>query len=338
MDLSKWPVSNVTLGHFPKTRSDVVLLALCDMPADTPTVNRYERDERHPSSEERGWRKLPDPRGPALLMVMFQLWAIYHGPRKVAETVGGLHEGKSMGGFSQRDLAPLWNLLDENDVVTVRIDAWPRFANIVKYGEAELFGPDRGHWPGEKVQSSRYRLSLSENGELLIDGVAAPKPTDPGPTAEELAAIDASDRQMREEREAHERREREIRERAARENRENDERIARERREREEEQRQSRVREDARIAREAKEREEEDRRAAAERERLGIKEPGAITDALYASSVETGEYLALVNLWTSTYDPHDIDGYKARIKEIAASDPRFTDAVDEVRRCLGWTP
>ena len=46
MDVSKWPVSNVTLGHFPKARSDVVLLGLCDMPADTPTVNRYERDER----------------------------------------------------------------------------------------------------------------------------------------------------------------------------------------------------------------------------------------------------------------------------------------------------
>ena len=72
MELKQWPVSNVTLGHFPRTRSDVVLQALCDMPADTPTVNRYERDERYPSSEERGWRKLPDPRGPALLMTKFE--------------------------------------------------------------------------------------------------------------------------------------------------------------------------------------------------------------------------------------------------------------------------
>ena len=149
MDVSKWPVSNVTLGHFPKARSDVVLLGLCDMPVDTPVVNRYDQDGR----------KLPDPRGPALLMTMFQLWAIYHD-QKVAETVGGLHEGMSRGGFSQRDLTPLWKLLDKNDVVTVRVVAWPRFANIVKDGEAELFGPDRGHWPGKKVFSSRYRLSL----------------------------------------------------------------------------------------------------------------------------------------------------------------------------------
>ena len=327
MDLSKWPVSNVILGHFVKTGSNVVLQAGCDMPADTPTVNRYDQDGR----------KLPDPRGPALLMTMFQLWAIYHGPRKVAETVGGLHEGKSRGGFSQSDLAPLWNLLDENDVVTVRLDVWPRFANIVRDGEAELFGPDRGHWPGEKVQSSRYRLSLGENGQLLIDGVAAPKPTDPGPTAEEQAAIDASDRQMREEREAHEKREREIKDRAARENREHNERMGLERDHREEEQRRQRAEAEARIARERAENEAEQRRAAAERAKLGIKEPGAITKALYESSVETGEYLSLVNLWTSTYEPHDIDGFKARLKEIAASDARFTDAVNEVCRCLGWS-
>ena len=116
MDVSKWPVSNVTLGHFPKARSDVVLLALCDMPADTPVVNQYDQDGR----------KLPDPRGPALLMTMFHLVAIYHNNEKVAETVGGLHEGKSRGGFSQSDLAPLWSLLDTNDVVTVRVVARPR--------------------------------------------------------------------------------------------------------------------------------------------------------------------------------------------------------------------
>ena len=89
----------------------------------------------------------------------------------------------------------------------------------MKDGGAELFGPDRGHWPGLKVQSSRYRLSRNEAGELLIDGVAAPKPTDPGPTPEEQAAIDASDRQMAAERESHEKREQEIKDRAARENR-----------------------------------------------------------------------------------------------------------------------
>ena len=322
MNLSKWPVSNVTLGHFPKTRSDVVLLGLCDMPADTPTVNRYDQDGQ----------KLPDPRGPALLMVMFQLWAIYHGPRKVAETVGGLHEGKSRGGFSQSDLTPLWSLLDENDVVTVRLDVWPRFANIVKDGEAELFGPDRGHWPGEKVQSSRYRLSLDENGQLLIDGVAAPEPTDPGPTAEEQAAIDASDRQMAAEREAHERGEREIKERAARENRENDERIERERREQEEAGRRADESTAAERRRHAEEQRREKERAAKERERLGIKPAGEVYETLSAS--EDGAVLAFANAWSAMFAPDDTDGFKALLRKER---PAHTEAVDEVCRLLGWS-
>ena len=180
MDVSRWPVSNVTLGHFDK-RGDVVLLAFCEMPEDTPRVNRYKRDERYPSSEELGWKKLPDPRGPALLMTVFQLWAVYHH-EKVAQTSGVLlHGGCSSGGFSRDDLRPLWDLLETNDVVTVRVTAWPRFGNVVKDGEVELFGDDRGHWPGEKVRSARYRLSLNEGGELLIDGVAAPALAGPGP-------------------------------------------------------------------------------------------------------------------------------------------------------------
>ena len=337
MDLSKWPVSNVTLGHFPKARSDVVLQALCDMPADTPIVNRYERDERYPSSEERGWRKLPDPRGPALLMTMFQLWAIYHD-QKVAETAGGLHEGRSSGGFSQQDLAPLWRLLDNNDVVTVRVVAWSRFANITKDGEAELFGPDWGHWPGEKVQSSRYRLSRNEAGELLIDGVAAPKPTDPGPTPEEQAAIDASDRQMAAEREAHAKREQEIKDRVARENAEHNARMEHERREQEE-----RAAEAAKAAAQrAQEQREEnarlDREAEAERARLGIKPAGDVTKALRDSPSEESEYLALVNLWSAQYAPDDTDGFRARLGEIVRLGAQWKAPVYEVCRRLGWDP
>ena len=335
MEVKQWPVSNVTLGHFPKTRSEVVLQALCDMPADTPTVNRYERDERYPSSEERGWRKLPDPRGPALLMTMFELWAPYH-EEKLAQTVGGLHEGKSRGGFSRDDLVPLWRLLDSNDVVTVRIIAWPRFANIVRDGEADLFGPDRGHWPGKKVLSSRYRLSRDEDGQLLIDGVAAPKPTDPGPTPEEQAAIDASDRQMAAEREAHERREQEIKDRAARENREHNERMEQERAERAEEQRRAQEEADARVAAERAENERLDREAAKERERLGIRGPDDIMKALSDPPSEDGLYLALVNLWSAQYAPDDTDGFKARLADIRRQG-QFAPAVDEVCRRLGWS-
>ena len=336
MDVSKWPVSNVTLGHFPRTRSDVVLQACCDMPADTPTVNRYERDERYPSGEERGWRKLLDPRGPALLMTMFELVAIYHNNEKLAETAGGLHEGRSRGGFSQSDLAPLWSLLDKNDVVTVRVAARPRFANIVADGEAELFGPDRGHWPGQEVQSTRYRLTRDEDGQLLIDGVAAPKPTDPGPTPEEQASIDASDRQMREEREAHERRERELRERVARENRENDERVEQERREREAEEQREADERAAKRRRQQEESEAEERRAAAERERLGIRPAGELSKTLSDPPFEDRLCLALVNLWEGRYAPSDTDGYRKHLTTLRG-DMRFADAVNKICSRLGWS-
>ena len=204
----------------------------------------------------------------------------------------------------------------------------------MKDGEAELFGPDRGHWPGQEVQSTRYRLSRNEAGELLIDGVAAPKPTDPGPTPEEQAAIDASDRQMREERDAHARREQEIKDRAARENAEHNARMDREREAQEAEQRRQREEADARASREREENDRLDREAAAERAKLGIKGPGDITEALYGSTVETGEYLSLVNLWTAQYAPDDVDGYRARLKALHGEG--FADAVDEVCRCLGW--
>ena len=69
--------------------------------------------------------------------------------------------------------------------------------------------------------------------------------------------------------------------------------------------------------------------------RLGIKGPGDITKALYGSTVETSEYLSLVNLWTAQYAPHDVDSYRARLKALRGEG--FADAVDEVCRCLGWT-
>ena len=335
MDVKKWPVSNVTLAHFPKTRSDVMLQARCDMPADTPTVNRYV-------SEGRGFRKLPDPVGPALLMVMFRIEFI--SGLKIAEKAGGLYEGKSTCGFSRGYLEALWERLERGDYVEVRVVARPRFANIRKDGSAELLGNDRGHHPGTSVPSKIYHISRNEDGWLLIDGVAPPKPTDPGPTPEEQAAIDVSDQQMTTERRAHARREMEIKDRAARENAEHDARMDREREAQEEEQRRQDEQAAAQAKREREENDRLDREAAAERERLGIGDPSKITDALCESSRDDGEYWALVNLWTSTYDPHDIDGFKARLKAIAADamaadadNPAFADAVNAVCERLGWT-
>ena len=323
----------------PKMRSDVVLQGQCDMPIDTPVVNRYERDERYPSNEERGWRKLPDPIGYALLMVMFRIETASDGV-KLVEQAGGLHEGKSRCGFSVKDLNAVWKLLDHDGSVDVCIVARPRFANIVADGSAELFGPDRGHWPGDKVRSRIYTLSKNEHGEFLIDGKAAPKPSDPGPTAEEQAAIEASDRQMREERLAHEQREQAIKDEAARSNREANERIERERKEAEEQSRKDSEDADKRIEQEREAQQREKERAAKERAKLGIKETDDrdATSKLTDASPEDDDYLILLNLWSSQYAAYgnagdDVDGFMQHLKEFRDKG-QFTDAIDEMCRRL----
>ena len=214
MDLSKWPVSNVTLAFPVGMPSDVALLGLCDMPADTPV----------------------DGTGIALSMVKFQIYTLEDV--KLADEVSLPHDGKVQCVFGRKDLTALWKLLGPGLQVQVRITAYPRFYRLDESGAAHLEGDDRGYHAGERSWSPVYTLGMNDRAEMTIDGKAEPKPVDPGPTAEEQAARDASDRRMREEREAHERQEREARERAARENREHNERMDRERRAQEAEERQ----------------------------------------------------------------------------------------------------
>ena len=109
--------------------------------------------------------------------------------------------------------------------------------NLMKKGHAHLNGNDRGHFAGAECRSPVYQLSFNQERQLLIDGEAEPEQVDPGPTAEEQAAIDESDRIMREEREEYERKERELKERVERENREHNEKIAKEKKQHEKDKR-----------------------------------------------------------------------------------------------------
>ena len=215
--------------------------------------------------------------------------------------------------------------------------AYPRFFELDESGDAHLNGDDRGYHAGTEVQSSVYTVAVNEHYEVTIDGKTEPEPVDPGPTPEEIAEREKSDRQMAAEREAHERGEQAIRDEASRLNRENDERLEQERRAQEEEQRRKQAEADERARVQREENARLDQEAAAERERLGIKGPGDITDALYGSSMETSEYLSLVNLWSAQYAPDDVDGFKARIREILHGNSEFSGAVNEVCRRLGWT-
>lgn len=324
VEWDKWPVSNVRLAFPVGMPSDVALLGLCDMPADVPVANQYDDVGN----------KLPDPVGICLSMVKFQIHD--EGGEKLAEEAALPHEGRVQCVFGGKDLDALWNRLVPGGLVRVRVTAYPRFYELDQKGHAHLRGDDRGYHKGAEAQSPVYTLSRNEHAELLIDGKAEPKPVDPGPTAEEQAAIDESDRRMREEREAHERKDRESRERVERENREHNERMERERREHEEAQRRSRAEAEERTSREREEREVEERRAAAERERLGIRPDGDISRALNDPPSEDRRFLAIVNLWEAQYAPHDADGFKARLVDIRQQD-QFAEAVDEVCQRLGWT-
>ena len=312
MEWMKWPASNVALAFPVGMPSDVALLGLCDMPADTPV----------------------DGPGLALSMVKFQIHTAEGA--KLAEEAALPHEGKVRCVFGRKDLTALWKRLGPGLRVPVRVTAYPRFYRLDEAGAAHLEGDDRGYHKGEEVRSPLYTLSMNDGAELTIDGKTEPRPGDPGPTAEEQAEIDASDRQMREEREAHERQEREIRERAARENREHNEREARERRKREQEQRRLQDQLDAQRKREDEERERERQRAAAERKRLGIRTPDSdVSKALNDPPSEDGLYLAFVNAWEGMFAPDDTDGFKAFLTD-KRQDSRFTAAVDEVCKRLNW--
>ena len=319
MDVSKWPVSNVTLAFPLGMPSDVALLGLCDMPADVPVGNRYDD----------AGNKLPDPVGICLSMVRFQIFDAANDV-KLAEEAALPHDGRVCCVFGGKDLNALWDVLAKPGAERmVYIEAYPRFYRLDEDGHAHLEGDDRGYHAGAKDRSSVYVLGKNEHAELTIDGVAAPKPTDPGPTPEEQAAIDASDRQMREEREAHERQEREARERVARENAEHNARMDREREAQEAEQRRQSEEAAAQAAREREENDRLDREATAERERLGIKEPGKVSEA------DVDPYMESIRNYYETQikgDTNEAEMLKAFLERARARGREMARAADAFER------
>ena len=61
-----------------------------------------------------------------------------------------------------------------------------------------------------------------------------------------------------------------------------------------------------------------------------------MTKALDDPPSEDGTYLAFVNAWNGMFAPDDVDGFRAFLTD-KRQDSRFTGAVDEVCRRLGWT-
>ena len=148
MDLSKWPVSNVSLAHPVGMPSDVALLGLCDMPADVPVANQYDD----------AGNKLPDPVGICLSSVKFQI--VTAGGETLAEAAGLPHYGKVRCVFGSRDLPALWQHLDQDGDVRLRVVAWPRFYELDEDGHAHLRGDDRGYpcrAPKHGAPTARWR-------------------------------------------------------------------------------------------------------------------------------------------------------------------------------------
>ena len=113
MDVSKWPVSNVTLAFPVGMPSDVALLGLCEMPKDVPVANQYDD----------AGNKLPDPVGICLSSVKFQIYTA--GGEKLAEEAALPHEGKVRCVFGGKDLPAMWEHIRADGDVRVRLVAWP---------------------------------------------------------------------------------------------------------------------------------------------------------------------------------------------------------------------
>lgn len=320
LEYMQWPVSNVTLAHPVGMPRDVALLGLCDMPTDTPVANQYKDDGT----------KIPDPVGICLSMIKFQLWS---GKEKLAEEAALPHDGKVRCIFGSNDLSALFKRMDSK-TVPIHVVAYPRFYELDEKGHGHLLGDDRGYHKGEECHSSVYQLSFNQERKILIDGEAEPENVDPGPTAEEAAAMAEHDRIMREEREKRLAKERELKERVARENREHNEKIEREKKEHEQEQRRIKADEKARRKQEKIEAKREKERAAKERKKLGIKDPSDVSKALKNPPSEDGNYMALVNLWEAQYAPHDLDGFRKRLVDIKQN-AEFEGAVDEIFKRIG---
>ena len=102
-------------------------------------------------------------------------------PRSITTTArwrGYLHSGSS----------DLWRVLTPGRTLQVRLTAMPLFFYLDEHGAAQLayaIGHNQ-HFAGKTVESPIYTLSLTQEGEVLIDGARAPQPAPPQDTGPAL--------------------------------------------------------------------------------------------------------------------------------------------------------
>lgn len=176
----QWPVSNVRLEHPEYGMPDEVVLGYhCEIPASTPQANQYDAQGS----------LIPDPFGLALSRVRFELRAV--SDDAVLDKRSVMHENGKVESVGATVGIPLWRRLHPGHSIQVRLYALPFFYFLNESGGAmSAFANmgQRGYFVGNECESeSSYILKLTDDGELLIDGVSAPKPTyEASETPEEL--------------------------------------------------------------------------------------------------------------------------------------------------------
>lgn len=196
-DYKRWPVSNVRIRHLePGERYRYQALAyLCDISPDTPQANLYDADGK----------PIPDPQGICLSNVRFTL--VDAGSYDILDTDNRDHDNGQVFGFLGRG-AILWDRLKPGTSLDVRLQAVPMFMYIGADGgvHAEYALQNNGYFGGALVESDVHTLTITADGELLLDGKAQPPEPPPAPpvyTEEELRLQAEMDREHAEIERAH---------------------------------------------------------------------------------------------------------------------------------------
>ena len=171
-----YPISNVRLAHpFHGSSSRWALFYLAEMPSNTPHLNQYEQvgDD---------WIAIPDPTGSALAWVKFKLIDTSDGV-DIHDDNRDHVNGEIQGGITEAKNDLIWKRLLPGTTLTVRLEAVPYFFpySNPEAGEGGNFLTTNvhGYLVGNTETSKDYQLSMTQDGELLIDGEAAPPPPEP---------------------------------------------------------------------------------------------------------------------------------------------------------------
>ena len=182
----EYPVSNVRLEFNSSRHIDLSYLA--DLPPNTPQVNVYiEEKDRVEGVEyedaEAGWLKIPDPVGTALAWVRFDLIDTADRAELHSSSSPSHFDGAIQGGLSATAQGvPLWDRLTPGGSIRVQVEACPEFFPWVDEnggGRLQYATNANGYFKGETAISPEYTLSMTADGELLIDGQPMPQPEAP---------------------------------------------------------------------------------------------------------------------------------------------------------------